>query len=314
VSLHWSDEVIPLKYYLGEIELFDASLKLSVLKTNLHSIFLLKDREVDLKPSVSGETELLLRSFPVAILQEEKNKRETFFFYCADDYKRYYTKTIGSFDDYLSNNFSSKSRSTFRRKVKKYLKGQPDDCFKVYKTEDEIVDFHRLARDISSKTYQERLLDCGLPESTDFLESAKKLARADQVRGYLLFRDGDPVSYVYSPVVERVATYQYVGFDPSLSKLSPGAVLQWFILMSVFDEENIDYFDYTEGEGGHKSLFSDGYVECADVYVLKKTLRNKLLIVSHKMNRNFNAWLVSFLDRLGIKKILKKMIRRFVNK
>jgi len=314
VKLRWSEEVIPLKYYLGEIKLLGLSLSLFVLKTNLNNIFFLVNDDVDVDMPTVNSPELLMRSFPLSALQNQIDKQSSYYFYCADVYKRYYTKTIGSFDSYLANNYSSKSRSTLRRKVKNYLKNQEEDCFRVYKSEEEIAEFYQLARQVSCKTYQERLLDCGLPESIEFLEKARMLAREGLVRGYLLFRDGEPVSYVYSPIVERVAIYQYVGFDPLLSKLSPGAVLQWFILKSVFEEENIDYFDYTEGEGGHKSLFADGFVECADVYVLKKILRNKLIITSHKMNYNFNVWLVDMLDRIGIKKILKKMIRHFVKK
>jgi hypothetical protein len=74
---------------------------------------------------------------------------------------------------------------------------------------------------VSALTYQERLLDAGLPAGPEALERMRALARRDQMRGWLLFVDARPISYLYAPAEGDTLIYAFLGYDPEFAELSP---------------------------------------------------------------------------------------------
>ena len=76
-------------------------------------------------------------------------------------YRRSYARLDGDFEAYLGT-FSAKSRSTCRRKLRKLAERSGGTLdVRCYRSEAEIGEFHALARALSARTYQERLLDAG---------------------------------------------------------------------------------------------------------------------------------------------------------
>jgi hypothetical protein len=67
---------------------------------------------------------------------------------------------------------------------------------------------------LSALTYQERLLDAGLP--ADALGEMQDLARRDAARAWLLFIDGRPASYLYAPAEGAALRYAYLGYHPTM--------------------------------------------------------------------------------------------------
>jgi CelD/BcsL family acetyltransferase involved in cellulose biosynthesis len=208
-----------------------------------------------------------------------------------------------TFEEYLAK-FSSKSRATLRAKARKF----PD--WRSYSSPDEMADFHRIARAISERTYQEKLHDAGLPASAAFLDEARRLAAEDRVRAYLLFHEGRAVAYLYCPVHDGVLVYEYLGYDPEFAKLSPGTALQYLALEKLFAEGRYRLFDFTQGEGSHKEYFSNGSVFCADIYWFPATLGNRLRVRAHHGLDRFSGRVVALLDRMGLKERVKRWLRR----
>jgi CelD/BcsL family acetyltransferase involved in cellulose biosynthesis len=81
----------------------------------------------------------------------------------------------------------------------------------------------------------------------------RALARRDQMRGWLLFVDARPISYLYAPAEGDTLIYAYLGYDPEFADLSPGTVLQLEAMRQLMDEDGFRLFDFTEGEGQHKT-------------------------------------------------------------
>ncbi len=79
------------------------------------------------------------------------------------------------------------------------------------------------------------------------------MASTDSVRAYVLFLHGKAVAYLCCPVVNGVLLYSYLGYDPKHADLSPGTVLQYLVFESLFEEKRFRAFDFTEGQGEHKS-------------------------------------------------------------
>ena len=171
-------------------------------------------------------------------------------------------------------------------------------------------EFHRLAREISAKTYQERLLDAGLPADGSYLEILQALASLDRVRAFILFHQDVPSAYLCCPAVDDSLLYEYVGYDPQFAHLSPGTVLQYVAFESLFAENRFKIFDFTEAEGAHKAFFATQSLLCADIYFFRRTLRNLALVYFHDALLRLSAALVQLLDRIGAKTYLKNLIRQ----
>ena len=197
--------------------------------------------------------------------------------YVPAQYPHHYIDLSGTYGAYLEK-FSSKSRWTSARRSP----GSPSSPaarshWRVFLPED-MDEFHRLAFEVSGKTYQARLLSSGLPDLEGF---RAELSRCNDARGYVLFHAGKPVAFLFCPARGGNLLYEHVGYDPEYQRRSPGSVLQALALESLFAEGRFRTFDFTEGDGDHKRFFANRSVECADLFYFRKTLRNVLILGLH---------------------------------
>lgn len=197
-------------------------------------------------------------------------------------YRRFYARLDQDFDVYLTR-FSAKSRSTCRRKLKRFAErsgGRID--VRAYAGEAEMETFYAAARAVSMRTYQERLLDAGLPDGPEALAEMRALAQAGRARGWLLFLEGQAIAYLYAPAEGSALVYAHLGYDPDFAGLSPGTVLQLEVMRLLMTERAFDLFDFTEGEGQHKKQFSTGWIDCVDLLLVRRGFAN--LAVGHALN------------------------------
>lgn len=298
---------LPLRFQVGERTLAAVQRRLITKGFDLESLLGEATPSLpSLPPTADG---MMLRSLPEAQLGPVTAQAKGLLIYVRQRYPRYYASLSGTFDDYMSG-FSAKSRSTLKRKLRKFeqLSGGRLDV-RAYRTPEEMETFYTLARAVSQKTYQERLLGSGLPEGEGFRTSMRASAARDEARGYLLFLNGEPVSYLYTPIQKGCVIYAYLGYDPAIAVHSPGTVLQLEAMERLFAEQRHRFFDFTEGDGQHKRLFSTGCLECVDVLLLRPTVSNRVLIATH---RNFHVGveaLGTVAERYGVKTRLKKWLR-----
>jgi len=306
----WRESRVRLTCRLGELRLF--ALRFRVLECSTHFSDLGSDPDAFVSaagPLPEGCAGRLVRSHPVRERLPRRARAAGSLRYVPHQYERFVTDLRGSFADYLAK-FSSKSRANLRKKLRRFEErcGAPAR-WRVYRTPDELSEFHAMARAVSARTYQERLLDSGLPDDPNFLAGMRARAAADSVRAFLLFHGDRPVAYLYCPSVDGILIYDFLGYDPEYRDLSPGTVLHLLALEALFAEGRWRMFDYTEGEGEHKKLFATGSVLCADVYYLRPTLRNRAAVALHRAFDSFSSGLARLLDRIGLKKRLKRLLR-----
>lgn len=229
-----------------------------------------------LPPLEAGADGYLVTSLPASALAPLLARNPALRGFVRQRYRRSFASLEGTYEAYLAG-FSAKSRSTLKRKARKLAErcGGALDV-RCYRTPDEMAQFHRLARAVSAKSYQERLLGCGLPEGPEAEARMAALAAADKARGWLLFVEGEPASYLYAPAEGETLIYAFLGYDPEHAALSPGTVLQLEAMRQLFEERRFAAFDFTEGEGQHKRLFATGSVECLDLLLLRPTFANLL--------------------------------------
>lgn len=306
----WQFRTVAFKFQLSDWTLFSASVPLQVRAVRI------LDQELSVSAPTPPSDELmpgsqgfLIRGLPVGAPLPVIGRAGNFLCYVPLQYQHCYIDLGQSFESYQKK-FSSKTRSTLNRKIRKFA----EHCggtisWKTYKAPDEMREFFRHARTVSKLTYQERLLDAGIPDSEEFIAQAETLAAQQNLRAYILFDGGRPVSYLYCPVEEGVLIYAYLGYDPDYMPMSVGTVLQWLAIEQLFNEGSFRYFDFTEGQSSHKLLFATHQQQCANVFLVRDTLRNVMLIKSHMLMDRFSNRIGATLDRFGVKEKVRRLLR-----
>jgi CelD/BcsL family acetyltransferase involved in cellulose biosynthesis len=237
----------------------------------------LAERLPNLPPLGPDDHGYLLNSLPASLAPHLAEAHRQLKPFIRQRYVRSFTRLDTGFEPYLAG-FSGKSRSTLRRKARRLAERSGGTLdLRCYRTAAELESFHASARALSVRTYQERLLDGGLPSGPDALEAMRTLAARDQVRAWLLFVDGRPVSYLYAPAEGYTLIYAYLGYDPDFAEYSPGTVLQLEAMRQLMEERRFRLFDFTEGEGQHKRQFATDGVECVDLLLVRPRLANLLV-------------------------------------
>lgn len=264
-------------------------------------------------PPGDGSDCYLFHSYPISEVPPALRVEGGRLIYTPKTFPNYFVDLAldGGFEQYLQG-FSSKTRSTLRRKVRRFAEAGPDGTldWRVYRTPAEIDQFLGAAVGLSERTYQARLLDCGLPTEPEFRESALDLARQGLAYGFMLFLGSRPVAYVFSQRRGGVVSYDYVGHDPEFNSLSPGTVLQYQLLEYLFSDPDANVFDFTEGEGAHKALFATGHRLCAKSLVFPKEFRTGALVRCHLLLGKLNDLIDVIADRLALRQKIRRLIRR----
>ena len=262
----------------------------------------------------SASDGLILSAVPlkpdVPTLSRVEYHGERLLQYVVQRFPRYYIEMSNTDFETYKAKFSGKTRSTFARKVRKFA----DHCggqvrMERFETRQDLARFWTFAREVSAKTYQERLLGTGLPDDPDYLEQAGTWAANNALRAFLLFDHDRPVAYLFCPIRDGIVGYDFLGYDPDYQHLSVGTVLQWLALESLFSEGRYRFFDFTEGQSEQKALFATGHIECANVVLLKPTLTHQLLARSHHAFSRATEAFGRRLERLGFRTRFRQWLR-----
>ena len=153
----------------NSIDFTVGSRRLFSIERALHPVgFTLEDALAGTLPSrtsTDGADGLCVRSAPLPQAEALLAAFPDHVAGAREDFRRHYILMDGSFEDYLTR-FSGKTRSTLRRKAKKFAQADGGELdVRAYTSADEVARFLELALPLSEKTYQARLLDAGLPDS-----------------------------------------------------------------------------------------------------------------------------------------------------
>jgi CelD/BcsL family acetyltransferase involved in cellulose biosynthesis len=297
---------VKLHFRLGDFTLASSTRRLAC-RTFDPTVVLENAIDVPFVPETEG---WLLEGLPVHQGDALPSFTASWLIYYKAKYNRYLAGLSDGYEKYLEK-FSSKTRSTFRRKMRKFSEASHGQIkWRCYHEAEHMAQFYQLAREISKKTYQERLLRAGLPEGDAFLSNLVQRAESGTVRAYILFLNDAPVSYLFLPIEGERAIYAFLGYDPKVSDLSPGTVLQLLALEDLCLYSKVKYLDFTQGEGQHKQLFGTFSVPCVDLLLLRRSLRNQILATTHMHWVGFEEKIGDVLDQIGVKQIIKSSLRK----
>jgi hypothetical protein len=273
-----SDTLLPLR--IGARTLF--SLRRRLVRRRLPLEEALAGTLPTLPALAEDEHGYLITALPAAQAEAVRADQPGLRAFVRQRYRRSYARLDRGFEAYLGG-FSAKSRSTCRRKLRKFAEASGGEIdLRCYRSEEEIVGFQEAARAVSATSYQERLLGAGLPEGPAATAEMRALARSGRARGWLLFLDGRPVSYLWAPAEGETLLYAHLGYDPEFADLSPGTVLQLEAMRQLMEERAFRLFDFTEGDGQHKRLFATDAVDCVDLLLLRPTIGN--FVIGHGLS------------------------------
>lgn len=266
----------PIRFVVGARQLFAVPRRLETVSHSLAD--LVAGKAADLPPLPEHADGYRVLSAPAHAVAEIIAARPGLMPGGVHRYRRHYIAMDGGFDAYMAG-FSGKTRSTLRRKLRKFAEaGGGALDLRDYRGAAEFDAFLAAALPLSRRTYQGKLLGAGLPEAAEARAELRAAAAEDRLRASILFLDGKPASYLCLPVEGETLVYAWLGYDPALAHLSPGAVHQLAALERLFAERRFRFFDFTEGEGAHKALFGTASVEAASFFLLRRSAANRLLM------------------------------------
>lgn len=307
IVLPGNAELLPLRFQIGARTI--AAVKRRMVRVPLSLDQVLDGRVPVLPPLDRAAHGYAITSLPQDQLGAVVRVGGGMIAHVRQRYPRHYADLTIGFEAYRAS-LSGNTRSGLKRKAKKVMEasgGMLD--VRRFRTPDELSEFHAVARGISERTYQEKLLGGGLPEDAAFLQSMYALAAAGAVRAWLLYVGGAPAAYLYCPIEQGIVRYDHVGHDPVYNDLSPGGVLMLEAMGDLYAEPGLRWFDFTEGDGQHKRSFATHGVECLDLLLLRATLTNRATIAALGAFDRSAAWGKRAVARWGLAGLAKKLRR-----
>lgn len=253
---------------------------------------------------------VLHRTCPVEQEGPALTRSERRLHYTYITFARYYFDFSGGYEAYLAR-FSSKRRFNAKREHKIFVRESGmDDPFWVARTLADLPRFRKEAREVATKTYQERLWNAAIPDTEAFWAEVAEAAQRGDARGYIGYVNGVPVSYALCTAIDGDVSLMYVGYDPQHQQHSPGRVLLWYLIEDLYQDGCFKFFDFGEGHADYKKSLSTGSVLCGNVLHLEDTLLNRIQVRTHMKTVRLSRALGERLDRWGLKQRIKKFIRR----
>ena len=298
---------LPLRFQIGARTLASVQRQLVPVPVSLDMVL---EGRLPLLPSLDRAA----HGYAITSLPEDRRDAMAFagggmIAHVRQRYTRHYADLTIGFDAYRAA-LSGNTRSGLKRKAKRVMEvsgGALD--IRRFRTPDELTAFHDIARRISLRTYQERLLGGGLPHDPAFLRSMYTLAAAGAVRAWLLYVAGEPAAYLYCPVEAGTVRYDHVGHDPAFNDLSPGAVLMMEAMRDLFAEKGLRRFDFTEGNGQHKASMATHGAKCLDLLLLRASLANRATTLALGTFDRSAALGKAAAQRWGLERVAKKLRR-----
>lgn len=194
---------------------------------------------------------------------------------CASPQK-HLVMTVPADSKEIYERMSHGRRKDLRRKMRRF---EENPCGKpaivCYRDPSEVCRLMKDAEFIASKTYQ-RGLGVGFANSDQVRARLELGAHQSTLRGYVLYRGGQPCAFWIGMLYGTTFVGEYTGYDPELGECSPGMFLMMRVIEGFCKHANgevVQEIDFGLGEAEYKNaLCTDFWLE-AMVYVFSPTLR-----------------------------------------
>ena len=196
---------------------------------------------------------------------------------------RYFIDLPAEYGKYVSK-FSAKRRYNFKRNIKK-LKQHGNgflDLIRLQTKEDVLIYLNDITY-ISKRSWQQEVLGDRIKNNETYRKRFIDLAEAGLLRSYLLKCNRQPCAFVIGYQYNDVFHYIEIAYDPIFTKYSPGTVLLCLLIDDLIKYRPAKRVSFGIGDHKYKAMFSTGKYYDVSVLIIKKTFKNKILILIHQI-------------------------------
>jgi CelD/BcsL family acetyltransferase involved in cellulose biosynthesis len=260
-----------------------------------------------LPPNADG---VIVRGLPAHGFSEGIHRYADAIQYVSKYQTSHLVEIDGQFDAYLAATLTTKSRQNITRAVRKFKAQNQDIPFlEVFTEAAEMPRFLAEAAEISSHTFQSKLLGVGLADTPGRQSHLQRTAAEGDARGYVLRLQGKAIAFAWCRQKNNNLIYDVIGYLPDQAHHSPGTVLLYLILEDLFNIRKYEALDFGSGQAHYKSMFSTREELLVDAFLFRRTYKNRLLTSLHHRMLNLSIFVSKALDQLGLKAVVKKVFR-----
>lgn len=213
-----------------------------------------------------------------------------------------------SYDEFLASR-SRNTRSNIRRHEKALLRVHPDVRVSVLRGNGaEVAHAHSDVVQVLRRTYQFKL---GLgplchPLAHKIWDESCRLGRLIVV---LIYVGKQPVAFSYAQIYKSAALYMTPGYDPAYASVHVGEYCLLQLIRTLSAEPGVTSLDYGLGYSQYKESFGTQCAQEGHVRIFAPSPKGAYLNVTRTATASATALLVSAAERLGLKRIIKSMLR-----
>ena len=215
-----------------------------------------------------------------------------------------------SHDDYL-NAMKRKVRYNIKRSVKQITEAfEGNITLKVYEQERNVEELLEKVNVIFKKSWQSNVMGYYERNSKKQINSTKLKAKNNWLKSYILECNNTPVAFVIGSQFNGYFEYEETGFDPDYASFSPGSVMTYLLIESLFKHNKPKVMSFGYGENVYKKIFGNHSFTAYNIVTCHKTSKaNLLLAIQHYLNSAY-----SLIHQLLVKSKLDKHIRKLMKK
>lgn len=189
----------------------------------------------------------------------------------------HYLSLAGSFDSFMANRYSEKSRESFEREEARLTArcGGQLELREYRDAAGETEDFLRAVERVRAV--------CAAPVPVFHGKDRRRPARDG--RGYVLFAAGVPVAYMRLGCLGDVLWYQGAAERDDYRSGSAGSLLHLSVIRRLFEDGECRYLDFRPGDSEVKRQFANGALRSAVVLNLRPTFLNRAWLAAFAANR-----------------------------
>jgi hypothetical protein len=215
-----------------------------------------------------------------------------------------------SHDVYLSS-MKRKVRYNIKRSVK-----QMHDAFdgnlelKEYRHENEVEELLLNVNKIFQKCWQSQVMGYYERGSLSQIENKKFQAKNSWLRCFVLECNNSPIAFVMGNQFNGYFEYDETGFDPAYSKHSPGTVMTYLLIESLFNENKPNLVNFGYGENVYKKIFGNHSYAAFNILACHNSSKfHYILKIQKSLNQTYSI-ISNGLTKLGIDKYIRKILKK----